>query len=206
MGLLSDVDKQRIEESIARIERQSSGEVVVALVPACAEYGLPRALAAVLWAVGAALAAHYAFPLLTSTWLLFGVVPAWALFWAVFGWRPLHRLLVPPRAAEEAASAKAFEVFSRFGLHQTREATGLLVLISELEHRVVILGDRGINGAVQQTGWQDEIKVLVEALRAGHAADGILAVLNDMGALLQARFPRRADDVNELGDRVIDET
>ena len=88
------------------------------------------------------------------------------------------------------------------GLDRTREATGVLIYFSLAERRVRILGDRGIDAALTAEGWRRLADRLSAAVRAGRAVVEVQAVVDELGDLLGQRFPRRADDVNELPDEV----
>ena len=45
---------------------------------------------------------------------------------------------------------------------------------------------------------------LIAQVRDGRLADGMIAAIGDVGAILGTHFPRAADDVNELPDRLIE--
>lgn len=206
MALFTVADRARIEEAIASAEARTSGEVVVAVVRQSADYALPRASIAVLTAVGIGILVNHLAPGLGADWLLVGVVPVAAAAYALWGWAPLLRLVVPGGIADAAARLRAQTLFAQNGLHHTRERTGLLVLVSEREHRVVVLGDDGIDAVVGEDGWREYVAELVTAIRSGRAADGLVETVGRIGEVLAAQFPRRADDVNELPNRVLDDS
>jgi putative membrane protein len=206
MALLSSGDKERVQAAVKGIEGTTSGEVVVAVVPRSAAYDLWRCGAALLWAVATALLVFELSPALPGRWLLVSVVPLAAAWYLVLGAAPLLARLVPAALEQRAVLAKAFELFAEHGVANTRDRTGVLILVSELERRVVILGDRAVNAAVGPDGWKAEVGKLTVAIAEGRAAVGLLAVLEGIGSVLAERFPRRADDTNELPDRVIEDT
>jgi putative membrane protein len=205
MALLDDPARERIAAAVQAAEARTSGEIVVAVVPQSAGYELRRALAALAWALLSCVVVVELWPAFPAVLALAAVVPAFAVYYAVFATTPLLRLLVPGAAADAAVLAKAHELFARAGVHATRERTGVLLLVSELEHKVVLLGDRGIDAVQGEAGWQREVSELVDALKGGRAAEGIVATVERLGAILAERFPRRSDDQNELSDRVIEE-
>jgi putative membrane protein len=51
---------------------------------------------------------------------------------------------------------------------------------------------------VQISGWQQHVQHVVSAIRAGRAADGVCEVIAELGQVLAAQFPPRADDRDEL--------
>jgi putative membrane protein len=198
--LLSDSDAREIEAAVARAETQSAAELVVAVVPRSHDYWQARVVLAVAWGLAAGLAfllfAPLHEPLLAiPIQLLLGLAA-----YAVSGSRPLFRLLISDRAAQRAAQARAFQLFAERGLHNTRARTALLIFVSELEHRVVLLGDQTIDAALGQGGWDRYVELLVERIRNGRARDGILEVIAQLEPQLAFVAPRTANDSNELPD------
>ncbi len=62
----------------------------------------------------------------------------------------VKRLVASKNRIGEAVHIFALASFSEHGLHYTREHTGILILVSLLEHRVEVLADRGINAKVEK--------------------------------------------------------
>jgi putative membrane protein len=109
----------------------------------------------------------------------------------------LRRVL--PCARVELAVARAAQVaFLQYSVFRTRDRTGVLVYLSELEHRVVILGDEGIHARVQDPGWSRLVVTLVAAIKAGRACDGVCALIAELGRELAQRAPILPDDTDEL--------
>jgi len=203
MSLLSETDTAEIEKAVQRIESKTSTELVVAVVERSHDYAGPRALFAFGWTLATTLAVHYFFEELSSWWLIPLQFPIGLALYALLGVPALRRLTVPRALAEEAVQARAFALFAERGLHRTRDRTGLLLLLSELEHRVVILGDSGIHELVGDSGWKEHVDRVVARVREGKAAQGILESLDALEPLLAQKAPRRHDDENELEDRVL---
>jgi putative membrane protein len=205
MALLTTADKQRIEGAIGEAEARTSGEIVVAVVRSSENHALPRATGALISACGAGIAIHHLVDGIAADWMLAGVVPLAALFYYVWGFGPLLRLLVPVRYADAAARARAQLLFAQHGLHLTRDRTGVLIMLSELERRAVILGDRGIDGILGSEGWVRHVEAVTLAVRQGRVADGLVAAVREIGELLAERVPRRSDDTNEISNSVLEE-
>lgn len=203
VSLLSDSDRAQIEAAIGQIERRSSLEVVVAVVRRSADYWQWRVALAASWGLLGACVVLQFLPSVQALWAVLLELPIAVLAYLAFGLRPLHRLLIPRVYSERAVTAQAFQLFAERGLHQTREHTGLLILVSELEHRVVILGDSGLHARVGETGWQRYVDALVRRIREGQTVAGILEVLAQIETSASA-LPARPDDVNELPDSVVE--
>ncbi|HEX2669354.1 MAG TPA: hypothetical protein VHM25_00705 [Polyangiaceae bacterium] len=202
-SLLSDADAREVEAAVARVESGTAAEVVVAVVPRSADHWHGRLLVSIAWAMAAAFCVLEFWPahgpaLALAVELSVGVLSFFAL-----GWQPLLRWLVSPRAAQQAAHARAFQLFAERGLYGTKGRTALLIFVSELERRVVLLGDATIHAQLGQAGWTEEVQRVIRRIREGRLKDGLLEVLADLEPRLAVAAPRQADDSNELSDAVI---
>lgn len=202
-SLLDAEDAKRVEQRVAEVERQTASEIVVGVVPRSAEYWQWRVIASGGWALATALAAALWLPWLDPI-LIIVLEPLLAVLLFVFlGIPAIRRRMIPPDAAELAVRTRAFALFSERGVHRTRDRTGLLIFISELEHKVVILGDIGLHERVGEQGWAEHVQYLVERIRQGRARDGLLETIDRFAGILAERVPRRADDTNELPDSIV---
>lgn len=100
---------------------------------------------------------------------------------------------------------QALADFYQYGLDKTKNKTGVLILVLFQERKVEVLGDRGVNEKVPSGYWDGVAKMIVDGFKEGRRCDGICRAVAEVGRLLQEKFPRQADDVNELPDEVIQE-
>jgi putative membrane protein len=201
--LLSDSDRARVESAIAELEAKTALELVVSVVPKSAGYTEWRALGAALWALGTGLLCFGLLPDHQGVVALLVQIPAGLLAFLVLGLPAVGRLVVPESEFEPAVKARAFQVFSESGIHRTRRATGVLLLLSEFEHRAVLLGDEGVHRVVGEAGWQVRADRLIARIRERQTAAGVLELIEDFGATLAEEFPITSDDVNELPNRIL---
>lgn len=200
MALFDAAGSARITEAVAAVERTTAGEIVVVTVPSAETYGDLRALGAAAAALAGAVIAHAFWPALSVTWLLWLQLLVFGAAWLVLGWPPLLRAGLPKARAQRSVERRAREELLDQHVLETEARTGVLILLCELEHQVVILGDRGVHARVQTDGWQHHVNTIVSAIRAGHAADGVCRVVEELGTVLARDLPRKAGDVNELPD------
>ena len=201
MALLSVDEKQRVEQAVAAAERRTAGELVVVVAESSHDYAGFRAGLAASLTVALALEATQLFEL--ATWLLLlAQLPVGALLYALLGHSAWVRWVVPKAVREEAVHQRALSAFVESGVANTRDRSGVLVFLSEAEHRAVILADRGINERVAPDEWRADIEILVRALRNREAAQGLLNVVERIGGILAESFPPRPDDENELANAV----
>ena len=112
-------------------------------------------------------------------------------------------LFIPSRAATRAVEEQAFQEFFRAGLQNTREACGVLLFVSLLEHRVVVIADKGIHSLVEPSAWVEIDEAILKAVRANALKEGLLRGIEKAGELLSRHFPSSPDDENQIPDQVI---
>jgi putative membrane protein len=101
---------------------------------------------------------------------------------------------------------RAEQAFYKHGLHNTKDRTGILILVSLLERRVHVLADKGINDRVPAGTWDGLVNGIIDGIRTGQATDAICAAIAECGALLAQDSPAGSgDNPNELPDRLIQE-
>jgi len=102
--------------------------------------------------------------------------------------------------AQHMPTVEARKAFEKIGMMRTRERNGVLFFVSVRDHKLAVIGDRGIHDRVPPTFWEDVIKHVEARFGQGHFGDGLAEGITMVGSELARHFPRRADDVNELPD------
>lgn len=223
--LFSDADLAAIRDAAQSAERRTSGEVVTFVVERSGAYpeaplrgallGAALGLAAAL--VGLRLYAPWGAPLWGSAgWgdSILSVNPvlwiaAGALAGAVVGYgsvgfiAPLRRLFAGRASIDEQVRRRAASAFVEEEVFATRDRTGMLLFISRFEHRVVVLGDAGINAKVEPSAWSGIAGGLASGINSGHATEAVIEAIEACGKLLEdAGVERRDDDIDELPNAV----
>ena len=80
---------------------------------------------------------------------------------------------------------------------------GVLLFVSVAEHHAQIIADKGIDAKVAPGTWKHIVDDLTAAIGGGHPADGFVAAITAIGAVLAQHFPPGANDPNELPDHLI---
>ena len=202
--LIDAAGRTSLEGTIAEIERETEGEVVLLVTRACDEYG------AAGWKLGVSLAAlaYLAAAAAAPGWPLWGYLALQACgLLAGHGLAHLEgvrRWLLPPELVERRLAERARRAFAEQGLERTRARTGVLLLVSTLERRVIVLGDSGIDAALDpDESWQRVIELATEGLRAGRPVDGLDAALRCCGDMLRRHVPARTPRVDQLPNAVV---
>jgi putative membrane protein len=202
MALFDEVARKRIEDTIAEIEQRTAAELVVVTVPRSDSYPETRMAAALFCALLSGVVGHTFWPQLRVVEVLW-LEEAAALFGFLIAGVPwLLRLITPAQRVHGLVERRARDAFLEHNVFATRDRTGVLILISELERRVVIMGDKAIHERIEAKGWQTHVQRIVDGIRQGRAAQGVCDVLNTIGTVLQTHFPARSDDINELPNTV----
>jgi putative membrane protein len=200
--MISAEDRERLAHAIRDAEAGTAGEIVVVLAGEASGYRTVP----ILWALLSALATPW--PLIWITTLgpsrIFLVQLAVALILSVVLSLPKRRYaLVPGFIKRARAHEAASHEFMARGLTRTRDRTGVLIYVAAAEHYAEILADTGIADRVDQEVWRAAIAELIDAIKAGRAGDGLLAVVHRVGAILAEHAPPHADDADELPNKVI---
>ncbi len=98
---------------------------------------------------------------------------------------------------------RAVKEFAKLGIQNTRDRTGVLIMVSIEERMVQILAGTGINSIVPENTWSSMVQCITEGIKAGNPAQGISQAVADIGKLLSEHFPIKPDDTNELSNAVV---
>ena len=203
MSLLSEEDHKIIEAAIKKAESTTSGEIVFTAAEASANYHHATLQGAII-GMAIVAAVFLMLPIVhTTTSLLWTEVISFAVFYALLPRLPWRRWIISKQEMDARVQEAAFMQFYASGLYRTRESNGVEIYLSLLEREVVVIGDRGIHQKMGGQHWQDVRDLIILGIRRGDARGGICAAIESCGKALAAYFPPRADDVNELSDRVI---
>ncbi len=202
MTLLTDAQRQQVSSAIAEVEKTTDAELVAVLARRADNYFyIPT-----LWAAFIALITPAVINL-TPFWLSYHEVllAQWLVFFVfaiLLRIPPLMVWLIPKAVRYRRASNLAYRQFLENGLHHTQGETGVLIFVSEAEHYVEILADRGIDQHVSAEQWQSIVDDLIAQLKRGDTLEGMLECIEAAGALLRQYAPV-THDKNELPDHLV---
>ncbi len=100
------------------------------------------------------------------------------------------------------ASERAQHYFGQLGMHQTQDATGVLLYISPGSRKVSIYAGAGIYQPAGHALWEDAVKAVASGFKNGSGIDGIEAALKMIGEALRKCAPGEDVAGNELPDEV----
>lgn len=205
--LLTVADQQAIESRVAALEKDLGIEVVTVVTARSDDY--PEvvwrafALGASLTALAVAIA-DVARPdwvtsalVFTSLLVVLGVGAACAL--ATIYVPAFARLFVRKSRAAVEVAQYANDQFLERELFATPGRTALLVLVSMLEHRVIVLPDKGLRAHLTAAQWDSVVARMTERLDSGATGAAVLAGLDAVGELLAGKALGSAAD-NRFAD------
>lgn len=220
---LTDADRDRIGKAVSDAELLSAGEIVTILTERSDGYtdvALSWSAAVALLALAMlAIAPDFYLGLYDRLladwgheWTPHAILTLAAFVAAIkFGammllqlWQPLRFWLVPGPIKTMRVHDRAVRAFRIGTERRTSGRTGILIYLSMRERRAEIVADEAISSKVDPHVWGDAMNAMLAELRQGRVADGMVAAIGKVGAILQTHVPRTPDDINELPDRLIE--
>ena len=104
---------------------------------------------------------------------------------------------------EAAIQKRAIKEYQLLGIGNTRDDTGVLIMISLEERKVRVLAGEAINQSVPPTTWATAANSITQSFKSALHSKGICTAVNDIGMHLTEHFPVRPDDTNEISNSVI---
>lgn len=206
--MFSQSDRDRIAEAVRQAESKTAGEIVPYVVHQSDHYEVAEWRAGFLLGVCAfvtlTLARSY-----QSAWIPFDAVQiaTFTLLASAIGMLAvrfvpgLMRLCAGTHLMNRRVESRAAEAFISEEVFHTHKRTGILLFLSLLERRVLVIGDSGINARVKPDEWHDIIRRIVEGVRGGKPADGLVEAILQCGVLLERHgVERERGDRDELAD------
>ena len=202
MTLLTESEVQQVSAAIEKVEQSSDAELVTVLAQQADDYHyIPTLWAALLAIVSPGII------LLTPFWLgvselLVVQASIFIIFALVLRLPFVIRHIIPSRVKIWRASNLARRQFLDNNLHHTAGDSGLLIFVSETEHYVEIIADRGISQVVDNEVFEAIVAEFTQKVKAGQTLEGFLYAVEACGAILIEHVPATSQK-NELPNRMI---
>ena len=220
---ISEADHARVSAEIAEAERKSDGEIIAVTTEISDAYhdvGLHWAVLVLI----ASLGIFAAFPDLLRWWFEFFLggwrpeptlrelltlllVLSVAKFTAVLlilKYMPLRLALTPGATKTRRVRRRAIQIFNAAAERRTVGRTGILIYLSLGEHRAEIVADEAITKVTTPDTWGEAMAALLVEVKEGRIADGIIAAVGQVGAVLAEHFPKSEGNPNEIPDKLVE--
>lgn len=197
-----ETDAAKIMEAVEAAEQKTSAEFVVALEPRCGSYRDVNIL------FGATLAFAGLLYELFNPWSIHD--PDWIPVNMVFMFglgclfsthtRVVHRWFAGRTRQERQVREHGQVLFYQQGISQTRERTGVLVLVAQTEKRIEIVADSGVLKAVDAAEWASLIQTFQPLLANDDCSGAAVSAVEQLGDYLADPLPVADDDIDELSN------
>ena len=207
---MNTADLEAIRTAVAQAEQRTSGEIVPYLVEE--SDGYPSALwkGTALGAFAGALVAEGIY-FLGNFWG--GLIPLWIALPAAAGGAvgfllsayvpAVKRWMAGDGLLDLRTRQRAEMAFLEEEVFRTRQRTGILLFLSLFEHRVIVIGDSGINQQVQQSQWDGIVQTVAAGIRAHRPGEALVEGIRQCGELLERHgVAIQPDDSDELSNEL----
>ena len=223
MVQLTEADHDKVSAAIAAAEANSNGEIVAVATPLSDQYhdvalhwALVPLFAVLAWAAWRPTALTWWYEFLLGGWtpeptlsqlltlLMFFAALKFTVALLILKYMPLRLALTPGATKHRRVRRRAVTVFRAAAERRTEGRTGILIYLSMGERRAEIVADEAILKVTDEHTWGEAMAALLVEVRGGRPADGIVAAIERVGAVLAEHFPRSEGDVNEIPDKLIE--
>jgi len=201
---ITPAQKEHIRQAIMQAEKETSGEIVTVIAKKSDRY----LYVSIFW--GALLALCFPALFIWMDWylplhyLLASQLLLFCLFWFIADKTHIKYWLLPKSRAYEMAHKNACEQFIECGIHLTRHHTGIMIFVSEAEHYVEIMADKGISDVVPQEKWNSIVDEFIVHVKNGEIERGFTDAIYACGEILKNYIPISDNDINELKDALVE--
>jgi putative membrane protein len=207
MKSLTESEILKIQEAVTQAEKHTSGEIVPLIVKKSSFTGHVFFITSLLWLL-LLITLNECFKLYifdlgleSYTWLvaLLGLIAFYYFRHSSF----LLRLVTKDEELLAQVLTRAELELSRVHLTETKARTGILIFISLLEHKCVVLADKGISDKLPPETWQKVVNAVVTGIKKGRMGEGLIDGIRLCGEILAKHLPPEPNNPNEICNRPI---
>ena len=103
---------------------------------------------------------------------------------------------------EKSPLERAQEVFFELKMDETQDRNGVLFYVCVSDKKFAIIGDKGINQAVESDFWDCTKDTVIANFKEGNFKKGLVEGILRAGERLKKNFPYQSDDTNELSNEI----
>lgn len=212
---LTAEERERISLAVRAAEQSTNAEIVPMIVSRSGLYRDAQHRAGLLLALSAltimltteVLWLPWGWHASNAAWLILATLAAYGAGAWLGTQVPFIRLLTSTDRMLLKVKLRAERAFAQHAVAQTRERTGVLIMVSLLEHQIYVLADQPLFQRVPVERWSLVVEIAVGRLRSGDIVGGLCQSIQACGALLAEVCPGRPDDnPNELSNELVQES
>lgn len=211
---LTAEERERISLAVRAAEQSTNAEIVPMIVSRSGLYRDAQHRAGLLLALSAltimltteVLWLPWGWHASNAAWLILATLAAYGAGAWLGTQVPFIRLLTSTDRMLLKVKLRAERAFAQHAVAQTRERTGVLIMVSLLEHQIYVLADQPLFQRVPVERWSSVVGAAVGRLRSGDIVGGLCQSIQACGALLAEVCPGHPDDnPNELSNELVQE-
>ena len=103
---------------------------------------------------------------------------------------------------EKSPLDRAQEVFFELKMDETQDRNGVLFYVCVSDKKFAIIGDKGINEAVESDFWDCTKDTVIANFKEGNFKKGLVEGILRAGERLKKYFPYQDNDTNELSNEI----
>ena len=139
-----------------------------------------------------------------AAWLVLATIGAYGVGTWLGTLAPSIRLLTPTGRMQHKVKLRAERAFAKHAISQTRERTGVLIMVSLLERQIYVLADQSIFQRVPSERWSSIVEAAVGQLKRGEIVGGLCQGIRVCGTVLAEVCPGRSgDNPDELSNELV---
>jgi putative membrane protein len=212
--MLTAEERERIKLAVQAAEQHTNAEIVPMLVARSGLYREAQHRAGLIVAL-VVLTVLLTFDMLWLPWGWHASNAAWLILATIIGYGvgtwlgtlvPVIRFLTPNDRMHHKVRLRAERAFAQHAIAHTRERTGVLIMVSLLEHQIHVLPDQPLFQRVPTERWSQIVHAAVGRLKTGDIVGGLCQSIEICGVLLAEVCPGRAgDNPDELSNELVQE-
>jgi putative membrane protein len=211
---LAAEERERIRLAVHAAEEHTNAEIVPMIVGRSGLYRDAQHRAGLILALSV-LTILLTFDMLWLPWGWHAANAAWLVLATILAYGagvwlgtlvPIVRLLTPTDRMHQKVRLRAECAFAQHAVSQTRERTGVLIMVSLLEHQIHVLPDQSLFQRVPTERWLQIVHAAVDRLKTGDVVGGVCQSIQTCGVLLAEVCPGRpGDNPDELSNELVQE-
>ena len=189
MTLLTESKLEKVSTAIQAVEQKTDAELVTVLAARADNYSyIPTLWAAMLALLSPSVVSFLPFWVEMGDLMLIQL-GVFILLATLLRWPPILARIIPRQVKTWRASNLARRQFLENNLHHTEAEVGVLIFVSEIEHYVEIIADRGVSQYIADAEWAEIIATMTKQVAAGKTLEGFLGCVEASGKLLETHLP-----------------
>ena len=215
---LSDSDMEEIKAAVEKAEKNTSGEIALAIAAESDSYAQWELVASGATALILFLCI---FPLSQQIYSylsdhFWGIQPWYlSLFFAavcsmsmvvlyfLYNIPAIDYLVIPSSVMNRAVTNRAFRHFAQSGVYCTESHSGILIFVSYFEKQVRVIADAHVSKKISGDLWKLIADEISENIQKGDVKSAFISALEKCGQILAENFSSENEKKNELYDGLV---